>query len=69
MEMYLLHISLNKILIKTLKSHFPKNEELKFLINIEFIFIISYIYKKLFREKLALSMDTIVDFFKAYLFK
>jgi peptidoglycan/LPS O-acetylase OafA/YrhL len=69
MEMYLLHISLNKILIKILKSHFPKNEELKFLINIEFIFIISYIYKKIFREKLAMSMDKIVYLFKTYIFK
>ena len=69
MEMYLLHISLNNILIKILKSHFPKNAEIKFLINIEFIFIISYIYKKIFREKLAIFMDIIVDLFKAYLFK
>jgi peptidoglycan/LPS O-acetylase OafA/YrhL len=68
-EMYLLHISLNKLLIKILKSHFPQNVELKFLINIEFIFIISYIYKKIFREKLAIFMDKIVDLFKVYIFK
>lgn len=69
MEMYLLHISLNKILIKILKNHFQKKAVLKFLINIEFIFIISYIYKKIFREKLAIFMDKIVDLFKIYIFK
>ena len=69
MEMYLLHISLNNILIKILKNHFPKNVELKFLINVVFIFIISYIYKKIFREKFAKFMDKIVGLFKTYLFK
>ena len=64
MEMYLLHISLNQILIEILKNHFPKNEELKFLLKICFIFIISYIYKKLFKTKLSIFMDKIVDLLK-----
>lgn len=64
MEMYLMHISLNHILIKILKNHFPKNVELKFLLKIDFIFVISYIYKKLFKTKLSIFMDNIVDLLK-----
>jgi hypothetical protein len=64
LEMYLLHNTIQSILFLRLNNHLPKNAELKFLIIIEFIFIISYIYKKIFREKFALFMDKIIDFFK-----
>ena len=67
MEMYLLHDILNIILKKILNNHWPKNAELKFLIKIVFIFVVSYIYRKLFKEKLALFMDKIVDLFKKIL--
>lgn len=68
LEMYLLQLNLNKILVKILKNYLSKNTELKFLIKIEFIFIISYIYRKLFREELAIIMDKIVDLFQKLLF-
>ena len=64
MEMYLLQRSLNTILIKVLNGHMPKNEELKFSIKVAFIFIISYIYKKKLKEKLAVFMDILFDLFK-----
>jgi peptidoglycan/LPS O-acetylase OafA/YrhL len=64
MEMYLLQRSLNTILVKILNSHMPQNEELKFSIKVAFIFIISYIYKKKLKEKLAVFMDKIFDLFK-----
>ena len=64
LEMYLLHNSLNNILIKILNNHSQQYAELMFLITIIFIFIISYIYKKIFREKLAMFLDKIIDLFK-----
>jgi peptidoglycan/LPS O-acetylase OafA/YrhL len=42
LEMYLLHNSLNNILIKILNNHSQQYAELMFLITIIFIFIISY---------------------------
>lgn len=68
MEMYLLQRCLNNILVKNLNSYIPQNEELKFLIKVVFIFIISYIYKKKFREKLGITMDKIIYLFKKILF-
>ena len=64
MEMYLLHLSINRAIIKILNNYLKKNVELKFLISIEFIFIISYFYKKIFRGKLAIFMDKIINFLK-----
>ena len=64
MEMYLLQNTLNSILINILNNHWTQNAEFNFLIKIVFIFIISYIYRKLFREKLAIFMDKIVALFK-----
>jgi peptidoglycan/LPS O-acetylase OafA/YrhL len=64
MEMYLTHFELNKILSKIMKYHWIKNAELIFFEKLGFIFIISYIYRKLFRDKLAKFMDKIVDVLK-----
>lgn len=64
MEMFLIHIQLNKIFSKVFKFHWIKNAELIFLEKLGFIFIISYIYRKLFRDKLAKLMDKIVDLLK-----
>ena len=63
MEMYLLHLNLNSILMKILISHWPQNSEFKFLMQIIFIFIISYIYKKIFKERLANLLDKIINIF------
>ena len=64
MEMYLTHFELNRILYKKLKLHWIKNTELIFYVTLYFIFIIAYIYRKLFRDKLAILMDKIVDLLK-----
>ena len=61
MEMYLLQSQLNNTLRLILKNHWPNNRELTFSIKVGFIFLISYIYKKLFRDKFAIFMDKIID--------
>ena len=64
MEMYLIHIQLNKLLSKIFNFHWIKNAELIFLERLGIIFIISYIYRKIFRDKLAKLMDKIFDLLK-----
>lgn len=64
MEMYLLQSHLNNTLKIIFKNHWPKNAELTFSIKVEFIFVISYIYKILLKEKLAKFMDKIIDLLK-----
>ena len=64
MEMYLIHKELNKILSKIIKYFWIKNTELIFLEKFGCIFIIAYIYRKLFRDELSILMDKIVDLLK-----
>jgi peptidoglycan/LPS O-acetylase OafA/YrhL len=64
MEMYLIHLQLNDIFSKILKYLWIKNAEIIFLVKLGFIFIIAYIYRKLFRDKLTKFMDKIVDLLK-----
>jgi len=64
MEMYLLQSQLNNTLRILFKNHWPNNAELTFSIKVGFIFVISYIYKKLFKDKLAVFMDKIIDLLK-----
>jgi peptidoglycan/LPS O-acetylase OafA/YrhL len=64
MELYLLHPNSSSIIVKIMKNHMPKNNELIFLIKFIFIYINSYAYKKYCRDKLAKLMDKIVDLFK-----
>ena len=64
MEMFLFHYDLNKLLLKILKYHWIINAELIFFGKLGFIFIFSYIYRKLFRDKLAQFMDKIVYLLK-----
>lgn len=61
MEMYLLQSHLNNTLKILFKNHWPNNAELTFSIKVGFIFVISYIYKKLLKDKLAIFMDKIID--------
>ena len=65
MEMYLFQSQLNNTLSIILKNNLPKNSELTFSIKVGFIFFISFIYRKLFRDKLAIFMDKIIDMLKA----
>jgi peptidoglycan/LPS O-acetylase OafA/YrhL len=64
MEMYLIHKELNNILSKIIKRFWIKNTELIFLEKLGCIFIIAYIYRKLFRDKISILMDKIVDLLK-----
>ena len=67
MEMYLLHLLINAIFdkyinIRKFESLF--NSEIQFLIKLFIIFIISFLYKILFREKLAILFDKLISIFK-----
>ena len=65
MEMYMLQISVPNIMLKIMrrkKWKYPPNLEIIFLIKLLVIFIISFIYKSLLKDRLANIMDKIVDF-------
>ncbi len=64
MEMYLIHFSLNSIINKIKKYinwKFTSNDEYDFIIKLIIVFIIAFTYKSLLKEKLALTMDLIVN--------
>ena len=70
MEMYLFHLTVNKLILKivlTTKIKFMINLELKFFLKLIIIFIFAFLYKTLIKEKFANFMDKIIDFFK-YIF-
>ena len=67
LEMYLLQDTVNKTLSKIMiKIHlkFPSNLGIQYYIKLVIIFIMALIYKNLFKEKLAKSMDMIVYLIK-----
>ena len=67
MEMYLFHLSVNKLILKIIqitKIKFMISFELKFFLKLIIIFTFSFFYKTLMKEKFANFMDKIIDFFK-----
>lgn len=67
MEMYLFQSTINEIIINNKidkKWKFLNNTEIEFNINLIIVFIVSFVYKSLFKQNLAKVMDFIVKIIK-----
>ena len=67
MEMYLFHLSVNKLILKLIqytKIKFKISHELNFFLKLIIIFTFAFLYKKIMKEKFTNFMDKIIDFFK-----
>lgn len=71
MEMYLIQNTINNIIYKInnqFKSEIVIHKELKFFLKLLIIFLVAYLYKALFKEKLAHFLDIIIIKLKRIIF-